>query len=204
HPYYPPSLVLDGYNAPKRSTFALVSTMGGAIGVLLSVTYLAYSWKRTAKTISLADRLVAMWFVMCGAMHSLFELYYLTHYSTLCNSQEFAADMWKEYAKSDSRYLSQMPLVFALESITVFVTAPLCWAAAYGVWKSRPEIRHLSQLAASLLHIYSVVLYFGTELLSPESNCRPEPLYYYGYFIAMNIPWLLVPSYLAYNSVGEM
>ncbi|KAJ1667380.1 hypothetical protein IW140_000907 [Coemansia sp. RSA 1813] len=202
HPYYPLTLDLPGYTKPTHSTTALVSTMGASIGVLLAATFYAYTAKR--RRIELSQRLTALWFVMCGALHSLFELYYLVQYRTLAQEQSIVADMWKEYALSDSRYLSAVPMVRTLETITVLVTAPLCWTVAYAIWTDMHAIRHLAQLSASLLHLYSVVIYYGTEFMSPASNCRPEHIYYYGYFVAMNIPWLLVPVLLGVSSFCEI
>ncbi|KAJ2553308.1 hypothetical protein EV175_002987, partial [Coemansia sp. RSA 1933] len=198
HPYFPPTLELPGYTAPTHKTATLVSSMGACLAALLASTYCVLAAKR--HPITLPQRLTALWFVMCGALHSLFELYYLAHHKTLAQDQSVVADMWKEYALSDSRYLSASPMVRALESITVLATAPLCWIAAYAIWADLHAIRHLAQLSASLLHLYSVAIYFGTEFMGPASNCRPEPLYYYGYFIAMNAPWVLVPVLLGVSS----
>ncbi|KAJ2612217.1 hypothetical protein H4S08_002792 [Coemansia sp. RSA 1365] len=145
-----------------------------------------------------------MWFVLCGSMHSGFELYYLVHFRSIAGTQDILGDMWKEYAKSDSRYLSQSSMVLALETITVTVIGPLCWGAAYGIWSRRLTVRYLCQLAASVLHLYSVLVYYGTELLSPESNCRPEAQYFLGYFVLANLPWVLVPLYLAISSTSRI
>ncbi|KAJ1959465.1 hypothetical protein GGI12_004323 [Dipsacomyces acuminosporus] len=144
-----------------------------------------------------------MWFVLCGALHCGFELYYVLHFTTINASTDILASLWKEYAKSDSRYLAQVPLVLILECITVFFVGPMCWLTVHGIY-ARSALRHVSQLVVCVLHLYSVALYYGTELIAPESNCRPEPLYYYGYFVAMNAPWVLVPLYLLVASTREL
>ncbi|KAJ2860191.1 hypothetical protein GGI22_002783 [Coemansia erecta] len=203
HPYFPPTLELPaGYTAPAHTTAVLVSTMGASIALLLAATFCIYTARR--RRIALSQRLTALWFVLCGALHSLFELYYLAHYRTLAQEQTMVADMWKEYALSDSRYLGAVPMVRALEAITVLATAPLCWTVAYAIWCDMHAIRHLAQLSASLLHLYSVAIYFGTEFMSPASNCRPEPVYRLGYFVGMNIPWVLVPVFLGTISFWEI
>ncbi|KAJ2743663.1 hypothetical protein GGI20_003583 [Coemansia sp. BCRC 34301] len=205
HPYFPQSLELSGYTPPTQSPLALVSVMGGALGTVLACTYFAFSSRRICgNVLGRSDRLAAMWFVLCAALHCIYELYYLVHFRTLAATGDILASTWKEYAKSDSRYLAQAPLVFALEAITVAVTGPLCLVAAYGIWVQSPGARHIAQLCASVLHLYSVALYFGTELVAAESSCRPEALYYYGYFIAMNAPWVVVPLMLAVQSTGEI
>ncbi|KAJ1883996.1 hypothetical protein LPJ66_010823 [Kickxella alabastrina] len=201
HPYYPQSLVLDGFVAPTQSPATLLAAISTLIALLLLSTYLLLITKRP--NLSLADRLTTLWFVLCASLHCLFELYYLAHFSSLASTPDFVASLWKEYAKSDSRYLAQVPLVFALEFITVSVTGPLCLLTAWFVWCGGCA-RHICQLAACLLHLYSVVLYFGTEFMAKESNCRPEPVYYYVYLIAMNLPWVLVPLGLAVQSTKEI
>ncbi|KAJ2664029.1 hypothetical protein IWW48_001041 [Coemansia sp. RSA 1200] len=212
HPYYPPTLELPGYAEPTHTTSALVLTMGASISVLILLASRLY-WTKHNNTVGgggipLPDRLAALWFVVCGALHAVFELYYIVHSATLAQEQSLVADMWKEYALSDSRYVAATPMVRALESVTVLVTGPLCWTVAYAIWSGKTHhypVRHLAQLSASLLHLYSVIIYYGTELMgSTVSNCRPERIYYYGYFVAMNLPWLLVPLVLGVASFCEI
>ncbi|KAJ2492392.1 hypothetical protein IWW37_001439 [Coemansia sp. RSA 2050] len=205
HPYYPQSLELSGYAPPTQSPLTLVAVMGGALGAILTCTYVAFSGRRIhGRVLGRLDRLAAMWFVLCAALHCVYELYYLLHFRTLVMAQDILASTWKEYAKSDSRYLAQAPLVFALETITVTVTGPLCVVATYGIWTQSLGVRYIAQLCASVLHLYSVALYFGTEMAAAESNCRPEALYYYGYFMAMNAPWAVVPLVLVVQSLGAI
>ncbi|KAJ2807929.1 hypothetical protein H4R21_000282 [Coemansia helicoidea] len=205
HPYYPPSLELPGYVAPTRGAAALGLTMAAALGLLLAAADAAL--RRHRRRLARADRAAALWFVLCGALHCGFELYYLAHFRTLPATRDVVGEMWKEYAQSDSRYVAQSPVVRALETVTVAVVGPLCWAAAYGVWAGRAPVRHLAQLAASVLHVYSVVLYYGTELLAARagrSSCRPEALYFVGYFVLANLPWLVVPAWLAAASAAHI
>ncbi|KAI8326090.1 Emopamil-binding protein, partial [Martensiomyces pterosporus] len=203
HPYYPESLVLDGYVEPTQSPLQLVLAIGGALALVLLASYALLFARKASPRLRPSERAVCMWFVLCGSLHCVFELHYLLHFTTIQASTDLLSSMWKEYAKSDSRYLAQVPLVFALESITVCFVGPLCWLTVHHIHTNAP-LRHVCQLAVSLLHVYSVVLYYGTEFVSAESSCRPEPLYYYGYFIAMNAPWLVVPLCLAIASAREL
>ncbi|KAJ1725139.1 hypothetical protein LPJ61_005669, partial [Coemansia biformis] len=197
--------LLAGYIAPTRGAAELGLAMAAAVGLLLAAADTALRRRRQrAGRLAAADRAAALWFVMCGAMHSVFELYYLAHFRTVLGQRDVLGEMWKEYAKSDSRYVAQSPVVRALETVTVAAVGPLCWAAAYGVWARRPAVRHLGQLAASVLHVYSVLLYYGTELAAEQSNCRPEAQYYWGYFVLANLPWLVVPGLLAAASAAHI
>ena len=46
-------------------------------------------------------------------------------------------------------------------------------------------------------HLYGVSLYYGTSIASEMyhgvSFSRPEPLYFWVYFVAFNFPWAAVP-----------
>ncbi|KAJ1722372.1 hypothetical protein LPJ53_003203 [Coemansia erecta] len=149
------------------------------------------------------DRLTALWFVLCGSFHCLLELYYVLHFNTIAKETHFAASLLKEYAKSDSRYLAQVPLVLVLEMITVVAIGPMCFWTAWTILQDGCS-RHIAQLGVCILHLYSVSLYFGTEFMAAESNCRPEFVYYWVYLIGMNAPWVAVPLYLAIASVKRI
>ncbi len=46
-------------------------------------------------------------------------------------------------------------------------------------------------------HLYGVALYYGTcgfaEHMRGLSYSRPEVVYYWGYYVGMNAPWVVVP-----------
>lgn len=45
--------------------------------------------------------------------------YFLYNHATLAGSQDLLAQLWKEYALSDSRYLTSDPFMLCVEAITV-------------------------------------------------------------------------------------
>lgn len=45
--------------------------------------------------------------------------YYVFNHATIAGSQHLFAQLWKEYALSDSRYLTSDPFMLSVESITV-------------------------------------------------------------------------------------
>lgn len=45
--------------------------------------------------------------------------YFVYNHESLANSQDLFAQLWKEYALSDSRYLTSDPFLFCVEAITV-------------------------------------------------------------------------------------
>ncbi|KAJ2164072.1 hypothetical protein GGH16_004733, partial [Coemansia sp. RSA 560] len=190
HPYVPEWLDLAGYVAPEHGALELCAIMGTAVVLVLALACTVL--RRRVRGTELA---AALWFVLCGTMHCTFELYFVLHYRGLAARRDVVASMWKEYAKSDSRYMQggtgNFAPVLAQEASTVFVTR-------------RSAVRELSQLAASVMHMQSVLLYFGAELLAREPSCRPEPQYFYVYFVGANLPWLVVPLVLATSSVTRM
>jgi cholestenol delta-isomerase len=44
--------------------------------------------------------------------------YYVYNFRTMAGHQHLFAQLWKEYAYSDSRYLTQDPFVLCMETIT--------------------------------------------------------------------------------------
>ena len=124
HPYYPVDALIPNFvaNNDPISVTALQFIIGlnsilGLVGVL--VRYIR-------PTISRRDLLTVFWFSLCtlqliipqfysvllpnivvaGTLHCIFEGYFVTHYNSIAQSQNIFAQLWKEYALSDSRYLS--------------------------------------------------------------------------------------------------
>lgn len=54
-----------------------------------------------------------------GSLHCFFEGYFVFNHATVASSQNLFAQLWKEYALSDSRYLTSDPFMLSVESITV-------------------------------------------------------------------------------------
>lgn len=111
--------------------------------------------------------------------------------------QDIFGQLWKEYAKSDSRYLTQDPFVLCMESITAIFWGPLSFVVAYMITVDHP-LRHPLQIVVSLGQIYGDVLYYATSLFDHyymnKSYSRPEAYYYWGYYVLMNAFWMVFPS----------
>ena len=58
--------------------------------------------------------------------------------------------------------------------------------------------RHSFQALVSIGHIYSNLLYFATSLYDDyilgKQYYRPEPFYFWAYFVGMNAIWLVIPG----------
>ncbi|KAJ0366721.1 hypothetical protein COL154_003601 [Colletotrichum chrysophilum] len=108
-----------------------------------------------------------------------------------------ACQLWKEYALSDSRYLTSDSFMLCVEGFTVAVWGPLCWSIVVAIAK-RSTLRYPLTIIMCVGHLYGVVLYYSTSLteyfLHGVSHSRPEFLYFWVYYIGFNGPWVVVPT----------
>jgi len=132
-----------------------------------------------------------------GTLHIFFEGYFVLNHSTISNRQTIFAQLWKEYALSDSRYLSGDLLVLCVETLTVLVWGPLSYLTAIATATSSPW-RHPLQIVVSLGHFYSDLLYMSTSMVDMYARdnlySRPESYYLWFYFFSLNAIWLVVPG----------
>ncbi|CAK7235807.1 hypothetical protein SCUCBS95973_009393 [Sporothrix curviconia] len=205
-PYYPPGLSMPHYapnTLPLWQLFAyFLSALGSFLGVLCVIAVLMKPQFRRA---SLSDKALFVWFTMC---------YFVMNHASLAGDQSFRAQLWKEYALSDSRYLTSDPFMLCVEGLTVVVHGTLSFAAAaaivdgVGLPAGSSGLRHILQMLVSTVHLFGVLLYYGTllfqEALQGASHCRPEFLYRWVYFGAMNAPWVVVPIYILYSSASQI
>lgn len=107
------------------------------------------------------------------------------------------AQLWKEYALSDSRYLTSDTFVLAAETMTLLVLAPLSYSMVYLIATSSPY-RAPVQIMVCFGHIYSDSLYYATSFLDHHlrgvNHCRLEPYYFWVYYVGMNAVWIVVPG----------
>jgi cholestenol delta-isomerase len=59
-------------------------------------------------------------------------------------------------------------------------------------------LRHPLQIIVSLGQLYGDVLYYGTStfdhVMFGKVYSRPEPYYFYGYYVLMNAFWIVIPA----------
>lgn len=56
---------------------------------------------------------------IAGSLHCFFEGYFIVHHDRMGSRQDIIGQLWKEYALSDSRYMTADTLVLCMETITV-------------------------------------------------------------------------------------
>ncbi|KAI8869134.1 Emopamil-binding protein [Ramicandelaber brevisporus] len=201
HPYYPRSLSLPHYVPNTASLAAIFATLAVPLTALLAGGSFLLHKRRPA--LSLAERLAFCWFVLSGTLHLGLESYFIASHRTLAGDGFILGQVWKEYAISDSRYLSSDTLLWTIELITVTVVGPLCYLTAHGIAADSPR-RHLYQLIVCVLHLYSDVLYFATTILEGSPHSDPHPYYFWFYFVFFNVIWIIVPSILLYQSCRQI
>ncbi|TWU73546.1 hypothetical protein ED733_003850 [Metarhizium rileyi] len=204
HPYYPPTASIANYVANDSSVTRLIMTFALMVGV---VTGLAY-WQTIQSPLRLRpiDRFAVMWFALCGFLHVGFEGYYLYHRTGIPQLQTVFGQLWKEYALSDSRYLTSDVFTVCIEVITAFAWGPLSWLTYFAILTNSPY-RHINQVVVCTAHLYGVALYYGTNFgdfrTSGVSYSRPEAQYYWVYYLGFNAPWAVVPLVFLHDSYKQ-
>ncbi|KAI9668555.1 MAG: hypothetical protein M1831_000994 [Alyxoria varia] len=196
HPFYPLEVEIAGYLANDYPWYQLLAGFSAACTVLLGTTTLLA--RRIRPQITTTE------LVTCGTIHLFFEGYYVYNYEHVAGLRTILGQLWKEYALSDSRYLTQDPFVLCMEAITAFIWGPLSYAvAATIIWDH--ELRYPLQLIVSLGQLYGDVLYYATNTFNHYfyhvSYSRPEAFYYWGYYVAVNFLWIVMPMTLIVGSV---
>ncbi|KAF8931556.1 hypothetical protein BGZ58_007570 [Dissophora ornata] len=203
HPYYPLDLVLNHYVPNSYSMADTLTILFSTFGTI-AVGAIALSYQKRNSTIKgLDSQLTFLWFVMCGFIHFFLEGYFGVFHETLAGDQSPLAQVWKEYALSDSRYLSSDSFVLIMERITAFAWGPLAFYTAYTMYINSPS-RHIAQLILSLGQLYGCTLYYLTTMVEGSPHCDPHPYYYYFYFGFFNIFWMILPCVLMHNSIKHL
>lgn len=196
HPYYPPDLTFTVYIPNTHSPIVLI---GAWLGALSFVTITTFVWL-APKKLSITERLITLWFVTSGFIHIIFEGHFFRNHKTLVSLNDIISQEWKEYAKSDSRYLSSDSFLLAIEMVTSHVWGPLCLYIAFATANRFPS-RHVLTVMMCFAHIYGNVLYYTTTFFEGCPHSRPEFLYFWIYFIGVNAFWLVAPITLLTRSI---
>ncbi|KAI1158734.1 Emopamil-binding protein [Nemania serpens] len=202
HPYHPLGVHIPAYEANTTPVPVLLAALTGTLG--LAVLGAALAARKFNPGLSASGLAVFCWFVMNACLHCVFEGYFVLNHATVASSQSLLAQLWKEYALSDSRYLTSDFFMLSVESITVFIWGPLCLANALATARNSPS-RHALRIIACVAHLYGVTLYYATSqcefYFAGRSHSRPEFVYFWVYYVGFNLPWAIVPAFLLFDSV---
>ncbi|TVY48065.1 3-beta-hydroxysteroid-Delta(8),Delta(7)-isomerase [Lachnellula occidentalis] len=204
HPYYPESILLSGsiFIPNSLDAVGLVTAFGAGCAVILGSTLLLV--KRLNPSLKFTDKALILWFVLCGTIHLFFEGYFMYNHSRMGSRMDLFGQLWKEYALSDSRYMHSDPFVLCMETFTAITWGPLSFLTAVLITKDSPY-RHAIQALVSTGQFYGDLLYYMTSLFddyfSGRRFYRPEPYYFWFYFVFMNAFWIIIPLLCLYSSI---
>ncbi|KAJ1833185.1 hypothetical protein LPJ63_002964 [Coemansia sp. RSA 2711] len=201
HPYFPRDAALAHYVPSAFNVGEAFMTLGSAVGLIMFVS--AVLIRQSPRQFSCKDKFVVVWMLVCAGIHMVLEGYFSFNHKNLAGMQTVLADLWREYAHSDSRYLTSDPFTVIMEGITAVFDGSFAVVAAYGVLTDSP-IRHPAQLVTSLMQLYGNVLYMGINCMEGFRYTNPHPYYFYGYFVLMNAFWIVIPLYLIVDSVKSI
>ena len=195
NPYYPLQSTIEGWTENTTSVPLLLGAFFSACAILLAATQIIS--KRINPRLTTGELSAIMWFVVSGTIHIFFEGYYAIHYATLGASQTWRGQMWKEYAFSDSRYLTSDSFVLCMESVTAAFWGPGCLLAAAFIIYRHP-MRFPTQLIVSMGQLYGLILYYATcmfeHYFQDVTYSRPEAFYFWFYFFFLNFIWMVIPG----------
>ncbi|KAK2732187.1 ebp domain-containing protein [Colletotrichum kahawae] len=202
HPYYPITTLILHYTMNQTPIAVLLIAFGAVLALTVGATVLGA--RKAHPRLSKADLFTVAWFALCGFLHCFFEGYFILHHENLASLQTFFGQLWKEYALSDSRYLTSDSFMLCVEGFTVAIWGPLCWFIVVAI-ATRSTLRYPLTIIMCVGHLYGVVLYYSTSLteyfLHGVSHSRPEFLYFWVYYIGFNGPWVVVPALLLFSNV---
>jgi len=202
HPFYPIEVELIGYLANDKSTLSLLLIFLAGLIVICTTSWCVVS--KYYPRVRTVDKWALLWFMSTGTIHLFFEGYFSLNHTRMAPAQDLFGQMWKEYAYSDSRYLTSDPFVLCMETITAFAWGPLSYYVAYLI-TTQSSFRYPLQAVVSLGQIYGDVLYYATCMFDHYHKsltyCRPEAYYFWFYFFFMNFIWIVIPGMLLYQSI---
>ncbi|XP_068607659.1 3-beta-hydroxysteroid-Delta(8),Delta(7)-isomerase [Brachionichthys hirsutus] len=204
HPFWPRDLLIPNYVANDRSMSEILAFLFCVSGVILLVTWLITGWRGAPGRLGTWRRLAVCWFAVCGFIHCAIEGWFTLYYDIIPGDQSFLSQLWKEYSKGDSRYVIADNFTVCMEIITAWLWGPFSFLAVFAYLTNKPY-RFALQLIISLGQLYGAVLYFFTEHRDGYAHSHfGHPVYFWFYFIFMNVLWILIPLMLIVDSWRQL
>uniref|UniRef100_UPI00398E3961 3-beta-hydroxysteroid-Delta(8), Delta(7)-isomerase n=1 Tax=Pristiophorus japonicus TaxID=55135 RepID=UPI00398E3961 len=208
HPYWPRELRLPaGYRPNERPVSELLGLLLAACVTLLAGAWLACGlWAgggagpggrgSPRRGRGRGRRAVLCWFALCAALHLVLEGWFSVSHVGLHRDQSLLSQIWKEYAKGDSRYIIADNFTVCMETVTALAWGPLSAWTVIAFLQNKPY-RFVLQLIVSLGQLYGDVLYFYTAYRDGFIHSEfGHPLHFWFYFVFLNGLWIVIPSIL--------
>lgn len=203
HPYWPRHLRLDSYVPNDYPAWHIIAGLFSVTGVVVGMTWLL-SGPVAIIPLGTWRRLSLCWFAVCGFIHLVIEGWFSLYSKELLGDQAFLSQLWKEYAKGDSRYILNDNFMICMETITAFLWGPLSLWVVVAFLRQHP-VRFILQLVVSAGQMYGDVLYFLTEYRDGFKHSElGHPLYFWFYFVFLNALWMVLPGILVLDSVKQL
>lgn len=203
HPYWPRHLRLDNFVPNDYPTWHILAGLFSVSGVLVVATWLL-SGRAAVVPLGTWRRLSLCWFAVCGFIHLVIEGWFSLYHADLLGDQAILSQLWKEYAKGDSRYILNDNFMICMETVTAYLWGPLSLWVVIAFLRHQP-LRFVLQLVVSMGQVYGDVLYFLTEYRDGFQHGElGHPLYFWFYFVFLNSLWLVVPGLLILDSIKQL
>ncbi|TVY45802.1 3-beta-hydroxysteroid-Delta(8),Delta(7)-isomerase [Lachnellula occidentalis] len=202
HPYYPLEVEIASYLANEWSMQVLLAIFTAVcLSILFATLFIV---NRRHPNLPSSEKAAIWWFVLSGAIHLFFEGYFSINHTRMGPAQDLFGQLWKEYALSDSRYLTSDPFVLCMETVTAFTWGPLCFVVAAFITTNH-ALRHPLQIIVCVGQMYGLILYYATSMFDHYykeiTYSRPEFLYFWVYYFSVNFIWMIFPGILLVKSV---
>lgn len=205
HPYYPLEVELANYLANEWPVPLLLGIFFSVCGLVFFGTMSVVN--RVHPHLPASEKAAIWWLILSGSIHLFFEGYFSLNHNRMGPAQDVIGQLWKEYALSDSRYLTSDPFVLCMETVTAFTWGPLCFVVAAFITTSH-ALRHPLQIIVCVGQIYGLILYYATSMFDhyykSVTYSRPEFLYFWFYYFFMNFIWMVIPGILLVDSVRKI
>uniref|UniRef100_A0A8C6XLV9 EXPERA domain-containing protein n=1 Tax=Naja naja TaxID=35670 RepID=A0A8C6XLV9_NAJNA len=203
HPYWPQNLELKNYVPNDQPLWKILTCFFSIVGILMILIWFVTGWRsKTWGPLELGTLIIG-WFTICVFIHGVIEGWFALYYMEIPGDQSFLSQIWKEYAKADSRYMIQDNFLICIENITAWLWGPLSlWTVV--AFLSRQSHRYvlMQMLMQSFKsQLYGAILYYYTEYRDGFRHGEMwHPLYFWFYFVFMNTLWIIIASILIWDA----
>ncbi|XP_064638634.1 emopamil-binding protein-like [Lineus longissimus] len=166
-----------------------------AVGSFILACYLG---RKLAKV----EKWVLSWLIFDAFIHFTLEgpFVVLSLRGTVNESEHFTSLLWKEYGKSDKRWLVSDPTIVSLEILTVVIDGLLAIVLIYAIVKDK-FYRHYVQIVLCVCELYGGWMTFCPEWLIGSPNLVTDnPMYLWVYLVFFNGLWVVIPFILMWQS----
>ncbi|UKZ47883.1 hypothetical protein TrVGV298_002117 [Trichoderma virens] len=146
HPFSPFAMELPTYVANTIAAPVLVSIFAAGYAVIFLITYGII--QRMRPSMGSGEMAVAMWFALCGCIYLFFDGYFSYNAFDMAGKTDIFGQLWKEYALSDSRYMSQDALLAAATRNVLTV------------WRSEVQGLQVHVVGSTSFYLYILFLLF--------------------------------------------